>query len=633
MRLTRIEIENFKGIGSRQRIDLRPITLLFGPNSAGKSTILQALHYLREILERGNVDPDRTIAGGLIDLGGFAKMVHNHELNRPIRIGAWVQLLEDETSERLPLHSGIGIDAGFASLPLRYFERAVSGFVDNSESTKDTGVNEVGLLIEIRWSDLLAGPYVSRLTAELNGEAVADIVSPPQPGRARVCNFRFAHPLLVDSDLDDVGDLEGSEDVDQSTTPSATALEQEIEDLSRAMAGLRSPTVNAEKSVYSQQPAAIREQLQNLASELRRDSRTNSRDDEDDRESAHAVAVETRLGALPDIERPLQVDLRDIDPEEIADASSRLPAHMQVPGAGKSRTAIAVELRRRQALGEFLDEVILGPARVLRDALEKMTYIGPLREIPSRNFSARRSPDHARWAHGLAAWDLLYNDRRGDLMNEVNVWLSGEERLRTTYRLERVEFKEIPVPSAIHQMFERGLNEDDIGDLQELYLSLSTRTEIALRDFEKGILVAPGDVGVGISQMVPVIVASLRKQDGVLGIEQPELHVHPAIQVGMGDLFIKAATRDEDKLTSGKTLLIETHSEHIMLRLLRRVREQTEGEVPPGVLGLTPDDLSVIYVESSVEGVRFRPLRVSPDGDFVDRWPHGFFAERAEELF
>lgn len=70
-----------------------------------------------------------------------------------------------------------------------------------------------------------------------------------------------------------------------------------------------------------------------------------------------------------------------------------------------------------------------------------------------------------------------------------------------------------------------------------------------------------------------------------------------------------------------------------MLRLLRRVRERTDGEVPPGALGLTPEDLSVIYVESSVEGVRFRPLRVSPDGDFVDRWPQGFFAERAEELF
>src|SRR6516164_5647289 len=86
MRLSRVEIENFKGIGERQTIHLKPITLLFGPNSAGKSTILQALHYLREILERGNIDPDVTIAGGLIDLGGFATLVHNHELHRVVRL-------------------------------------------------------------------------------------------------------------------------------------------------------------------------------------------------------------------------------------------------------------------------------------------------------------------------------------------------------------------------------------------------------------------------------------------------------------------------------------------------------------------------------------------------------------------
>ena len=87
MRLSHIEIENFKGIATKQSIDLAPITLLFGPNSAGKSTILQALHYLREILERNNPDPDQTIAGGLTDLGGFATLVHNHDLGgvRPIR--------------------------------------------------------------------------------------------------------------------------------------------------------------------------------------------------------------------------------------------------------------------------------------------------------------------------------------------------------------------------------------------------------------------------------------------------------------------------------------------------------------------------------------------------------------------
>lgn len=63
------------------------------------------------------------------------------------------------------------------------------------------------------------------------------------------------------------------------------------------------------------------------------------------------------------------------------------------------------------------------------------------------------------------------------------------------------------------------------------------------------------------------------------------------------------------------------------------LRETTENEVPPGAIGLSPTDLAVIYVESSDDGVRFRPLRVDPEGEFIDRWPKGFFEERVEELF
>lgn len=564
MRFSRIEIENFKGIGARQKIDLRPITLLFGPNSAGKSTILQALHYLREILERGNVDPDRTIAGGLIDLGGFATLVHNHELDRAVTLKVALDLSDGQGSDGLPLNSGLSMgEPEFTELPVRYL-------VGESEEYRDDAiVQDVGLEVDIRWSALEQAPYVSRLAIEMDGEPLAAIVSPPAEGRAQLTEFNFAHPLLRRAMLPDDMPEDGDEDF-----AAGSPLEDEIWSLAREAAADRST------------PDTPDDQLR--------------------------IAVGTRLGALPRLDRDLFLDIRDPDVKK-AELEERTP--------------------RVNGLRALLSEMILGPARLIRDHLMQMTYIGPLREIPSRSYRPQVTPDEARWAQGLAAWDLLYNDRRGELMAEVNWWLSGEERLRTTYRLERVEFKEIPVPSAMHQMFERGLNEDDIAELQELYLNLATRTEIALRDFEKGILVAPGDVGVGISQMVPVIVASLRKQDGVLGIEQPELHVHPAIQVGMGDLFIKAGAADQDRLSSGKTLIIETHSEHIMLRLLRRVREQTDGEVPPGMLGLTPDDLSVIYVEASGEGVRFWPLRVSPDGDFVDRWPHGFFAERAEELF
>jgi hypothetical protein len=41
----------------------------------------------------------------------------------------------------------------------------------------------------------------------------------------------------------------------------------------------------------------------------------------------------------------------------------------------------------------------------------------------------------------------------------------------------------------------------------------------------------------------------------------------------------------------------------------------------------------VIYVESDEQGVQFRALRVDKEGEFIDRWPKGFFEERAEELF
>ncbi len=70
-----LTIENFKSIHDAVRVEFKPITLLFGPNSTGKSTIVQALHYAREILERNNVDADRVIsADESFDLGGLANM-------------------------------------------------------------------------------------------------------------------------------------------------------------------------------------------------------------------------------------------------------------------------------------------------------------------------------------------------------------------------------------------------------------------------------------------------------------------------------------------------------------------------------------------------------------------------------
>jgi AAA domain, putative AbiEii toxin, Type IV TA system len=337
---------------------------------------------------------------------------------------------------------------------------------------------------------------------------------PAQTGRGQLTDFNFAHPLL-------------SAIIDPNDEPY--------------------PTQGAPGS-------PLEDEVAQLAREVALDRLTVDTPDDKFR-----IAVDTRIGAIPDIDRELGVDLRDPEVKKL-ELESSTP--------------------RVRGLRRLLDELVLGPVRIVRDYLNAMTYIGPLREIPIRSFRPRLSPDESRWAQGLAAWDLLYTDTSGVLLDEVNSWLGGEERLRTGYRLEKFQFKEVPVPSRFHQLFDRGLSEDDLGELQELYATLGGRSEIALRDFEKGIIVAPSDVGVGISQMIPVIVGCLRDHQGILAIEQPELHVHPAIQVGLGDLFIQAVQARESRVGAGKTLLVETHSEHIMLRLLRRIRETTENELP-----------------------------------------------------
>jgi predicted ATPase len=120
----------------------------------------------------------------------------------------------------------------------------------------------------------------------------------------------------------------------------------------------------------------------------------------------------------------------------------------------------------------------------------------------------------------------------------------------------------------------------------------------------------------------------LASQDQTLTIEQPEVHIHPKLQADLGDLLI-AGIQEPRK----HQFIIETHSEHLVLRLLRRIRETTNGLVEENEQRLRPERLSVIYVERGAEGPKIHRLRVDDQGEFIDRWPQGFFEDRAAELF
>ncbi|HRZ38144.1 MAG TPA: AAA family ATPase [Candidatus Paceibacterota bacterium] len=108
--LTSLSIGNFKAFGEIQTIPIRPITLIFGANSSGKSSIIHSLLLARHALETGNWSVHRTAQGGdSMDLGGFGAYVHRHDLATPVTLGFGLSTAEDRLDTHLSLRVGTSV--------------------------------------------------------------------------------------------------------------------------------------------------------------------------------------------------------------------------------------------------------------------------------------------------------------------------------------------------------------------------------------------------------------------------------------------------------------------------------------------------------------------------------------------
>jgi hypothetical protein len=86
MILKALTLENFKGIREPVRVEFAPLTLLFGPNSSGKSTILKALQFTAALLKARGRDPFDLCAAEGMDLGSFRESVNGHDVTKDIRL-------------------------------------------------------------------------------------------------------------------------------------------------------------------------------------------------------------------------------------------------------------------------------------------------------------------------------------------------------------------------------------------------------------------------------------------------------------------------------------------------------------------------------------------------------------------
>jgi hypothetical protein len=525
MPITNISIENFKGIGKRVDIPIRPITLLFGANSAGKSTILQALLYLRHVLE--NSDPSQVnadkleVSGETIDLGGFGNFVHDQDLNNQIHIAVTVAVDDDG----LPC-SGSDLEQISSIRPFKEVEEVSVGV-----TVKDLGGEWCG---------------VSLYEVKINGEYIAKIQEIDSPENCEV-EINGFHPAFGD-----IGEDEN----------------------------LIHPLVN-----YWLFSDKIKNNKLNIGS----------------RPGGPELFCIPRMGSS--FNDYFRGDSDDEDSEAIY----------------------------------YLTQLLIGSCELVHKELKGMRNIGGLREIPDRSYKPGLKQHSEKWYKGIAAWDRFHGDHY-----DIEPYLNALNRLGLDSRFEVREFLELPNDGIVSSLAYKNKDEEISLDMEE---SDEVRRELKKARFVQKLIITdereevelePADVGVGISQVLPVVVGAHDKKFTLLSIEQPELHIHPAIQCNLADELVNAlfhSDRNTIERESDRVLLLETHSEHLMLRLLRRIRESYEDELPPGVKGLSPESISVVYVERDNQGVKITHLPVTEDGDFEKKWPKGFFEERTEELF
>ena len=280
--------------------------------------------------------------------------------------------------------------------------------------------------------------------------------------------------------------------------------------------------------------------------------------------------------ALPDFDKRLSLPNLPWDWEDMTDAD---PAH----------ALLCLEAATSMA--------ILAPGQELCKLLKNLLHIGPIRVIPDDTFGLERDYRSERWVDGSGGWDA-FGEGEKSLHDAVNECFWGEDSFRADFSF--------------------CVSEPDSIGRRAVYLEKMTDDELIHRLTE---------VGVGVSQVFPVVTAMNLERDVIVSCEQPELHIHPRWQLVLADLMLKSVKGGHQKM-----FIMETHSEHLMLRLLRRRRETVDDVLDDEAFSCGREDVQVIFCESFCGETRLRPIAITDEGEFDTPWPNGFFGERKGEL-
>jgi hypothetical protein len=579
-------IANFKAFSSLQKIPIRPLTLVFGPNSSGKSSIIHGLVLGRQAQDTGNFDVHRTEAGGdAVDLGGFSQYIFHRdnsrrmewaiEVNTATFLGRMAELFAVSKTIRLTVQIG---------LALVEETRMKAMLPEDKASMLGMGRMQTGELLPS------GVPHVQVYEIAVDAAPILRASRRPN-GRFQVDQVFDDHPLFRDL----------LKSLVLASTTTETIQASDYEGLSETISAMV-PDLSLESSTLLPDRLLV---------------------------TGNPVVVE--------------------------------PAMLVAVGRGTRQENLAAAVR--MYFPRVLNEMITGLSASMGAELKRFQYLGPLRSYPPRHIAFSQHHDPNWQAGGGWAWDEV---RRNAVVREkVNSWLGSEERLQTPYALAVRELVAIDdlEPTLVHeldQLQEEGFALEGAPDAKYTIKLDTGEKEVVSEGFLHGVdteaaarklrdavrsadvekvhelvlidrrtdtIVTHRDVGIGISQVLPVLVAAYASNQKILAMEQPEIHLHPALQAELGDVFITSALGEQKN-----TFILETHSEHLILRIMRRLRESYAGKLPSHLPQIKPEDVSVLYVEPARGGSVVREMTLNERGELVKAWPGGFFEEGLREV-
>jgi predicted ATPase len=247
----------------------------------------------------------------------------------------------------------------------------------------------------------------------------------------------------------------------------------------------------------------------------------------------------------------------------------------------------------------FLTDFALATEAMLRS----ITYLGPLREHPQRIYQwSGDTPEDVGQNGQFAIAAILAADGEGRKLNR-----GPRQSLKGFAEFIAGWMKDVGViDSFTVKPVAEGRKEYEV-----LVKTHASAPEVKITD-----------VGFGVSQVLPALVQAFYcPPDSTVWMEQPEIHLHPQVQAELADAFISAIQAREDGRSRNTQLIIESHSEHFLNRLQRRVAEERVG----------PDDVAVYFARRVAGATALEPLRLNKYGD-IENWPENFFGDEMEDL-